>query len=143
MKVVKSIVLDTNVVSELMRPVPDPAVMSWFADRTSTVFYITSITQAEIRLGISLLPKGKKREALATAAEEMLSQDFSGRCLAFDAACTANYAKLVSARSSAGLATSTEDALIAAITLTHGYPLATRNTKDFVQIDGLVLINPW
>lgn len=139
----KSVLLDTNVVSELMRPQPDQAVMSWFADHTNTVFYISAVTQAEIRLGISFLPPGKRRDALAAAAEAMFSQDFAGRCLPFDAACTANYAVTVSGRRSAGLATSTEDALIAAIALTHGYPLATRNTKDFQQIDGLFLINPW
>jgi predicted nucleic acid-binding protein len=142
MKIVRLIILDINVVSELMRPYPDPAVMSWFANRTSTVFYVSAITQAEIMLGISLLPDGKRRETLAEAAEDMFAQDFSSRCLPFDAACTANYAAIVSRQRITGIAISTEDAMISAIALTNGYPLATRNTKDF-QIDGLNLIDPW
>lgn len=143
MRAVKSVLLDTNVISELMRPQPDQAVMSWFADRTSTAFYISAITQSEIRLGISLLPAGKRRDALEAAAEAMFSQDFAGKCLPFDAACTANYAAIVSGRRTEDLATSTEDAMIAAVALTCGYPLATRNIKDFQQIDGLVLADPW
>lgn len=139
----ESIILDTNVLSELMRPQPDSAVMSWFADRTGTVFYISAITQAEIMLGISLLPEGKRRDALTAAADGMFSEDFAGKCLPFDATGAVNYAALVSGRRHAGMAISTEDALIAATALAHGFPLATRNTKDFLQINGLVLYNPW
>jgi hypothetical protein len=139
----ESVLLDTNVVSELMRSQPQQAVMEWFARRTGTVFYVSVITQAEIMLGISLLPAGKRRDALASAAEGMFCQDFAGRCLPFDAAGVPNYADIVSGRRRAGQVISTEDALIAAIALTHGYPLATRNTKDFLHIDGLTLYNPW
>jgi toxin FitB len=137
------ILLDTNVVSELMRSQPIKTVMDWFAERTTDIFSISAITQAEILLGISLLPAGKRRDALATAAEAMFSQDFAGRCLPFDASCGANYAAVVSGRRRAGQAISTEDAMIAAIALTYGYPLATRNTKDFLHISGLKLYNPW
>jgi hypothetical protein len=73
----------------------------------------------------------------------MFSQDFAGRCLPFDAISAANYAAVVSGRRRAGQAISTEDALIAAIALAHAYPLATRNTKDFLSISGLTLYNPW
>ena len=139
----ESLLLDTNVLSELMRSQPDQAVMDWFAERTGAIFYVSSITQAEIMLGISLLPAGKRRETLATAAEGMFSQDFSGKCLPFDAAGAVIYASIVSDRRKAGLAISTEDALIAATALAHGYPLATRNTKDFLHINGLILQNPW
>jgi len=139
----ESIILDTNVLSELMRPQPDQAVKAWFAERTDTVFYVSTITQAEILLGIALLPSGKRREGLAAAAEGMFSQDFAERCLSFDTACSARYAAIVSGRRRAGHSTSTEDALIAAIALTHRYALATRNTKDFLHIDGLTLYNPW
>jgi len=139
----ESLLLDTNVLSELMRPQPDQAVMGWFAERTGTIFYVSSITQAEIMLGIALLPAGKRRETLAAAAEGMFSQDFAGKCLPFNAAGAVIYAAIVSDRRKAGQAISTEDALIAAIALAHGYPLATRNTKDFLQIDGLILLNPW
>ena len=135
--------LDTNVLSELMRPQPDQAVMDWFAGRTGTIFYLSAITQAEIMLGISLLPAGKRRDALAAAADGMFSQDFAGRCLPCDSTGALNYAAIVSDRRRAGQAISTEDALIAAIALAHGYPLATRNTKDFLHINGLTLYNPW
>jgi predicted nucleic acid-binding protein len=139
----ESIILDTNVVSELMRSHPEQAVMEWFARRTGDVFYVSAITQAEIMLGISLLPAGKRRETLASAADGMFSQDFAGRCLPFDAAGAAIYAAIVSGRRRAGQAITTEDALIAAIALARGFPLATRNTKDFLRIGGLTLYNPW
>lgn len=139
----EAILLDTNVLSELMRPQPDQQVMEWFAGHTGDHFYISAITNAEILLGIALLPTGKRRDALATAADEMFSQDFSGRCLPFDAAAAACYAAVVSGRRNAGYVTTTEDAQIAAIALAHGYPLATRNTKDFLHIKGLTLYNPW
>lgn len=139
----ESILLDTNVLSELMRPQPDQTVMDWFAGRTGTIFYVSAITQAEIMLGISLLPVGKRRDALTAAADGMFSQDFPGRCLPFDATGAVTYAAIVSSSRRAGQAISTEDALIAAIALAHGYPLATRNTKDFLHINGLTLYNPW
>jgi predicted nucleic acid-binding protein len=139
----ESILLDTNVVSELMRSRPEQTVIEWFAGRTGTAFYVSVITQAEIMLGISLLPAGKRRDALAAAADDMFRKDFAERCLPFDAAEVPNYAAIVSGRRRAGHVISTEDALIAAIALTHGYPLATRNTKDFLHIDGLTLYNPW
>lgn len=137
------ILLDTNVLSELMRSQPEQALMDWFERRTGNVFYVSVITKAEILLGISLLAAGKRRDALAAAADGMFSEDFAGRCLPFDADCAARYAAVVAERRRSGQAISTEDAMIAAIALTHGYPLATRNTKDFLHIDGLTLYNPW
>jgi predicted nucleic acid-binding protein len=138
-----AILLDTNVLSELMRPQPDPLVQSWFAQRSGDTFYLSAITQAEILLGIELLPAGKRREALATAAAAMFAEDFTGRCLPFDALGAAFYADIVAARRAAGQPVTTEDAQIAAIALAHGYPLATRNTRDFAGIAGLTLLNPW
>lgn len=139
----KAILLDTNVISELMRSQPDQVVLDWFAENTGTVFYTSVITQAEILLGISLLPAGKRRNALADAAEEMFNQDFGGRCLPFDSACAARYAAIVADRRRAGQTISTEDAQIAAIAMEHNYPLATRNIKDFLHINSLKLYNPW
>ena len=138
-----SIVLDTNVLSELMRPQPDQAVMDWFAGGGDTVYYVSVITTAEILLGISLLPAGKRRNNLAAAAESMFKEDFTGKVLPFDASCAVLYAATVSDRRRAGFQMTTEDAQIAAIVLSHGYALATRNTRDFMHIDGLVLQNPW
>jgi len=139
----ESIILDTNVLSELMRPEPEPAVMEWFAGRTGATFYVTAITEAEIRLGIALLPAGKRRTALAEAAETMFRVDFAGRTLSFDTLCAAQYAVIVAGRRSAGFSITTEDAQIASISLCNGYGLATRNVRDFLHIDGLVLLNPW
>jgi predicted nucleic acid-binding protein len=117
--------------------------MEWFAGRSGDVFYISAITQAEIMLGISLLPAGKRRDALTVAAEGMFFHDFAERCLPFDSTCADNYAAIVSGRRALGHATSTEDAMIASIALAHGYPLATRNIKDFLNINGLKLYDPW
>lgn len=137
------IILDTNVISELMRSSPDQTVMDWFASHTGSIFYISAITQAEIMLGIALLPVGKRRESLANAAGLMFAQDFAGKCLPFDAAAAANYSAIVSNRRRSGYVTTTEDAMIASIAVARGYSLATRNTKDFLYIDNLSLYNPW
>ncbi|HVO65665.1 MAG TPA: type II toxin-antitoxin system VapC family toxin [Syntrophales bacterium] len=139
----ESILLDTNVISELMRSQPEQAVMDWFEEHTGDIFYVSAVTQAEVMLGISLLPDGKRRDALTASADDMFTQDFAGRCLSFDAKAAVNYAAIVSARRRAGIAISTEDALIAAIAIANGYPIATRNIKDFLEIKGLTLYNPW
>ena len=135
--------LDTNVLSELMREPPAAAVLDWFSQKTQAAMHTSSVTQAEILTGIALLPTGKRRTALAEAAEQMFDQDFSGQCLVFDAAAAKNYAVLVAARTRQGQAISIEDAQIAAIALANGLTVATRNTKDFENIDGLTLANPW
>lgn len=135
--------LDTNVLSELMREQPAAAVAEWFALNTQAAMYTSAITQAEILTGIALLPTGKRQTALAVAAEQMFEQDFAENCLAFDAAAAKNYAVLVAGRTRLGQPISTEDAQIAAIALAAGLVVATRNTKDFENIDGLLLANPW
>lgn len=135
--------LDTNVLSELMRAHPAAAVVDWFALNTQAAMHTSTITQAEILTGIALLPAGKRRTALAEVAEQMFAQDFSGNCLVFDAAAAKNYAVLVATRTRQGQPISTEDAQIAAIALTAGLTVATRNTKDFENIEGLMLANPW
>ena len=137
------IILDTNVLSELMRTQPDPMVLSWFSRQTDAQFFTTAITKAEILLGIALLPVGKRRDMLADAAEKMFQEDFSGNCLPFDESTTVLYAAVVANRRRSGFSMTTEDAQIAAIALSHNLPLATRNTKDFLHIDGLILHNPW
>ena len=141
---VARILLDTNVLSELMRPRPEPRVLAWFsAQAVQTRFLISAITQAEILLGIALLSAGKKRSALAAAAQTLFEQEFRGLNLAFDEHVAPGYAAIVAARSRSGAPISVEDAQIAAIAAHHRLPLATRNTKDFAQVSGLVLINPW
>lgn len=135
--------LDTNVLSELMRPQPDARVLSWFERQQGAVFAVSVITRAEILLGIALLPAGKRRDDLANAAERMFQEDFGGRCLSFDEQAADEYAAVVAARTRSGRPVSTEDAQIAAIALTHDLLLLTRNTRDFAHIAGLDLINPW
>jgi predicted nucleic acid-binding protein len=138
------ILLDTNVLSELMRPRPEPRVLGWFAAQgPQTRFVISAITQAEILLGIALLPAGKKRTALAQVAQTMFEQEFRGLNLAFDEHVAPGYAVIVAGRSRKGVPMSVEDAQIASIAAHHRVPLATRNTKDFALVPGLVLMNPW
>lgn len=137
------ILLDTNVLSELMRPQPAPAVLNWFAQQQGNAFWISAITRAEILLGVALLPAGRRRDHLAMAAEQMFDEDFAGRSLAFDDACAAEYALLVAGRTRQGRAISTEDGQIAAIARVHALPLATRNGKDFAGINALTVLDPW
>lgn len=140
---VRGILLDTNVLSELMRAKPAAEVMDWFERQQGVSFFVYAVTRAEILLGIALLPAGKRRENLAAAAELMFSDDFRERCLPFDEICATEYAVLVAARVRRGHSISTEDAQIAALALRHELPLATRNVKDFKGIDGLIVLNPW
>lgn len=137
------ILLDTNVLSELMRTRPAPEVLDWFARQADTAFYVSVITRAEILLGIALLPAGKRRDGLAAAAEQMFASEFARHSLPFDEVCAAEYAVIVAIRTRQGLAISTEDAQIAATALRHGLSLATRNGKDFGGITGLSLLDPW
>ena len=135
--------LDTNVLSELMRSQPAATVLDWFAQNAQSAMHTSAVTQAEILTGIALLPVGQRRTALATSAEQMFEQDFADRCLPFDTAAAKHYAVLVAARTRQGQPVSTEDAQIAAIALATGLTVATRNTKDFENIKGLVQANPW
>lgn len=135
--------LDTNVLSELMREQPTTAVVDWFAQNIRATMHTSTINQAEILTGIALLPAGERRTALAVAAEQMFDQDFAERCVEFDAAAAKNYAVIVATRTRQGQPISTEDAQIAAIALASGLTVATRNTKDFENIDGLARANPW
>jgi toxin FitB len=138
------ILLDTNVLSELMRPRPEPKVLGWFATRgPQTRFLISAITQAEILLGIALLPAGKKKGALAAAAQALFEQEFQGLNLAFDEQTAPGYAAIVAARHRIGQPISVEDAQIAAIASHHRIPLATRSTQDFMHVPGLTVLNPW
>ncbi len=139
----QAILLDINVLSELMRPQPDVQVLSWFDLHNEAWYYTSAVTQAEILLGISLLPSGKRQTRLTDAAAGMFSKEFSGRVLPFDEQSAEIYAELVTARTRADQPISTEYAQIAAITLSNRLCLATRNMKDFNGIAELVLVNPW
>ena len=137
------ILLDTNVVSETMRPRPSVRVLDWLDAQRITQVFVSSVTQAEMLLGVALLPAGKRRADFSKMVDGLFNQDFAHRCLPFDQAAAPLCAKVVAGRKKAGLPISTEDAQIAAIALRHGFRLATRNTADFSGIAGLELINPW
>jgi predicted nucleic acid-binding protein len=135
--------LDTNVLSELMREHPAPGVLAWFGGQAESGMHTSAITQAEILAGIAVLPAGKRRDALAQAAEQLFAQDFVGRCIPFGGAAAAHYALVRAQRQLADLPISTEDAQIAAIALAAHLQLVTRNTRDFEAIADLQIINPW
>ena len=136
------IILDTNVISELIRPEPSPAVVEYFKRLNRDDWYITAITAAELRSGCALLPDGKKREGLTQRVEAMLAGAFFNRILAFDAEASRTYADVAVQWRAAGRSISYFDALIAAITRSKGATLATRNTKDFVFCQ-ILLVDPW
>lgn len=137
------ILLDTNIVSELMRPAPEPRVLEWLDAQPAEDVWISAVTVGEIRLGIALLPDGKRKQRLTGLAETMVEEDFSERCLPYDVVAAADYAAIVAIRTRRGRPISVEDAQIAAIARSGGLTLATRNTKDFSDIDELPLVNPW
>ena len=136
------IILDTNVISELIRPEPSPAVVEYFKRLKRDDWYITAITAAELRSGCALLPDGKKRESLTQRVEAMLAGPFFNRILAFDAEASRTYADVAVQWRAAGRSISYFDALIAAITRSKGATLATRNTKDFVFCQ-IPIVDPW
>ena len=137
-----STLLDTNVLSELLRAVPDPAVLCWFAQQPADSLSVSSVTQAEMLLGARLLPAGKRRQQLQAALDAMFETDFAGRLLPFDATAAVAYADVVSVRRAAGRPISQFDAQIAAIARCRGTALATRDTAGFAGC-ALRLVNPW
>ena len=136
------IVVDTNVISELMRAEPHPAVMAWMAAQPRAQLYTTRINQAEILYGIAGLPRGRRRAALAEAASAMFEEDFAGRILPFEAAAALRYPEIVLARRQAGKPIEKFDALIAATALAAGASIATRDAGGFEEC-GLNVVNPW
>jgi len=136
------IVLDTNVISELMRTEPDARVLAWVAAQPRALLCTTHINQAEILYGIAALPEGRRRAALAVAAEAIFAEDFAGRILPFGAAAAARYSEIVLARRRAGNPIEGFDALIAATALAAGAGVATRDIGGFAGC-GLSLIDPW
>lgn len=136
------ILLDTNVISEWMRPSPAPSVIAWLDRQSAADLYLPSIGKAEIEAGIMRLPEGKRRDGLRRAAETLFTE-FSDRCLSLDCEAATEYGEVIAVAKSLGRPISVEDALIAAITNRHGCTLATRNVKDFDYLPGLKLINPW
>jgi predicted nucleic acid-binding protein len=136
------IVLDTNVLSELMRSQPAAAVFDWVAAQPRATLCTTSVNKAEILYGIAALPEGRRRAALAAAAEAMFTDDFAGRVLPFDEEAAVHYADIVAARRREGRPIEAFDAQIAATARAAGAELATRDVADFAGCS-LALVNPW
>lgn len=136
------IILDTNVVSELMRPEPSPAVVDWLDDQDATDLHLSAVTLAELLYGIARLTDGHRKQTLAIHVEAMVAEDLDHRVVAFDEAAAPHYGDIVTRRERAGRPISVADAQIAATCRSHGALLATRNTNDFTDTS-IDLVNPW
>lgn len=136
------ILLDTNVVSEIVRPRADRQVLAWFDRVAQLQLYISSITEAELWLGVYSLPEGKKRADLESDVTTTLATDFADRIVAFESRAALAYGKLFGKRRSLGRPIGHEDCAIAAIAQVHGMRIATRNIEDFEHCD-VGVVNPW
>jgi predicted nucleic acid-binding protein len=135
------IVLDTNVVSEAMKPNPHPAVQAWLDEQAAETLYLSSVTLAELLFGIGSLPAGRRRSALTRTLDGLLDL-FGDRILAFDTDSARHYAELAVKARAAGKGFPTPDGYIAAIATARGFTIATRDVAPF-QAAGLNVINPW
>ncbi len=136
------VVIDTNIVSELMRAEPSAEVLAWMDDRPPRDLFVTAVTEAEVRTGIALLPEGRRRRGLAEACERAFGSLFAGRVLPFDSDAARAYAEIVAARRVLGRPVSQADGQIAAIARSRGMAVATRNIRDFQDM-GVDVLDPW
>ena len=136
------IVLDTNVVSELMRPSPDSGVIDWVARQVAPDLHVSAISEAELRYGVEVLPQGRRRDGLLDEIEGMLREDFGGRVIPFDSYAARSYAAIATALRAAGRPISHADCQIAAIARALGASVATRDVNGFEGC-GIEVINPW
>jgi toxin FitB len=135
-------ILDTNVLSALMRTKPDVAVVSWLDRQPADAIWITSVTLLEARFGLALLPKGKRRLGLERAFEQVVEEDLANRVLDFDSVAAAAAARLAAERRRAGRIVDLRDTLIAGIAQARRATIATRNTKHFEGLD-VAVVDPW
>ena len=136
------IILDTNVISELMKRRPHPAVFEWFAAQNADKLFTTSVNKAEVLYGIAVLPDGRRRADLTAAAEAIFDQELAERVLPFDAAAAVHYARIVAQRRRVGRPIEGFDAQIAATALIFGAEIATRDLGGFADC-GVGLVDPW
>jgi len=136
------IILDTNVVSEPLRPKPEPAVLEWLDAQEPQTLYLTSVNLAELLAGIEALPAGRRRSALKQALNEQMMPLFEGRILAFDVAAAEALARLNADAAAVGNPIGFADGAIAAIAASRGFALATRNVRDF-RGTGVPILDPW
>lgn len=136
------IVLDTNVVSEMMKAEPSPAVLRWMNDQDAFRLFLTAVTVGEIRYGLRVLPQGKRRRYLEEGFERILAEAFAGRILAFDEAAAHRYGEVMGRRKEIGRPLAILDGQIASIAWSNGYAVATRNVQDFIEC-GVEIVNPF
>lgn len=136
------IVLDTNVVSEPMKPGGNPVVQAWLDRQVAETLYLTATSLAELLVGIEVLPDGKRKAGLDAALNELIAGLFGLRILPFDQQAAIAFAPLVGRARAGGCHISVADGQIAAIAATHGFTVATRDTAPFVAA-GVTIINPW
>lgn len=136
------ILLDTNVLSECLRPQPNAEVLRWLSQQPRASLFTSTIVKGELLYGVWILPEGARRAQLLQAVRAVFNVDFAGRVLSFDREAAEAYAQIASTRRRAGKPISQSDAMIAAIAFTRGATLATRNGKDFADC-GVDLVNPW
>lgn len=135
-------ILDTNVVSELMRPNPEENVVEWIISQDSKDLYLTTVSEAELRYGVEIMPVGKRREGLRAVMDAMFREDFAERILPFDSPSVQAYAVIAASRRSAGRPISHSDCQIAAIASAHSASVATRDVSGFEGC-GVNVVNPW
>jgi predicted nucleic acid-binding protein len=136
------IILDTNVLSALMRKAPDASVVAWLDRQPAESIWITSITLFEARLGLALLPAGRRRRALEAAFDRLLGEDLENRVLDFDSAAAVESARLAAERQTAGRPVDMRDTQIAGIALARRATLATRNVRHFEDLS-VPVVDPW
>lgn len=136
------ILLDTNVVSEPLKPSGDMTVLAWIDEQIIETLYLSTISLAELRFGIAVLPDGKRRDMLHVSLEQRVLPLFAGRILSFDEPASLSYASLRACARSVGQAIAPADGYIAAIAASRGFTVATRDTSPF-EAAGLAVINPW
>ena len=136
------LILDTNVISELMKPEAEPAVLAWFTRHTQAQFATTAICQAEILGGLAMLPDGKRRRSMLAAAQEIWDIDLEQRVFTFDSPSAQAFADILRRRKKAARPIQFVDAAIAAICATHKAAIITRDTAGFESC-GIKVINPW
>ena len=137
-----TVLLDTNVVSELIRKAPDSAVEAWAGNQALEDLFFSAVGEAELRYGAAVLPAGRRRTSLVSNIEAMLRDAFGDRVLPFDSNAARAYAEIAALRRSAGRPVPPADCQIAAIARSRGMAVATRNVSDFEDID-VEVVNPW
>ena len=136
------IVLDTNVLSETLKPLPNAAVVAWMTTQPRSTLFTTTVVEAEILYGVAVLADGARKTQLQAALKAIFTEDLSGQVIPFDRDCAEAYAAIAAKRKNLGQPISQFDAMIADATASRGATLATRNLRDFADC-GIRLINPW